>query len=145
MEMVLFFSSRRRHTRYWRDWSSDVCSADLVVPPPEELFNFPPLLFEGTLFQITRVQIILLFGVLAIIALFFFALRRRSVVPSKPQLIVEMLVGFVREQIAYQMMGHQGERFVPFLTTLFVFVLVMNWFEILPLVNFPPTSRLAVP
>src|SRR3712207_7776269 len=26
---VVFFSSRRRHTRYWRDWSSDVCSSDL--------------------------------------------------------------------------------------------------------------------
>ena len=26
----VFFSSRRRHTRYWRDWSSDVCSSDLV-------------------------------------------------------------------------------------------------------------------
>src|SRR3712207_6970585 len=26
---VLFFSSRRRHTRYLRDWSSDVCSSDL--------------------------------------------------------------------------------------------------------------------
>src|SRR3712207_1454359 len=26
---VFFFSSRRRHTRYWRDWSSDVCSSDL--------------------------------------------------------------------------------------------------------------------
>src|SRR3712207_8770006 len=25
-----FFSSRRRHTRYWRDWSSDVCSSDLI-------------------------------------------------------------------------------------------------------------------
>src|SRR5258707_1856885 len=25
----VFFSSRRRHTRYWRDWSSDVCSSDL--------------------------------------------------------------------------------------------------------------------
>src|SRR3712207_9425335 len=24
-----FFSSRRRHTIYWRDWSSDVCSSDL--------------------------------------------------------------------------------------------------------------------
>src|SRR3712207_5023578 len=24
-----FCSSRRRHTRYWRDWSSDVCSSDL--------------------------------------------------------------------------------------------------------------------
>src|SRR3712207_3776928 len=27
----LIFSSRRRHTRYWRDWSSDVCSSDLSV------------------------------------------------------------------------------------------------------------------
>src|SRR5215217_9201125 len=27
-----FFSSRRRHTRYWRDWSSDVCSSDLHMP-----------------------------------------------------------------------------------------------------------------
>src|SRR3712207_7148453 len=27
--MTFFFSSRRRHTRYWRDWSSDVCSSDL--------------------------------------------------------------------------------------------------------------------
>src|SRR3712207_7716409 len=26
-----FFSSRRRHTRYWRDWSSDVCSSDLEI------------------------------------------------------------------------------------------------------------------
>src|SRR3712207_8587987 len=27
--ILFFFSSRRRHTRYWRDWSSDVCSSDL--------------------------------------------------------------------------------------------------------------------
>src|SRR6202022_4102553 len=30
-EVTVFFSSRRRHTRYWRDWSSDVCSSDLAV------------------------------------------------------------------------------------------------------------------
>src|SRR5437763_13368848 len=29
--VVFFFSSRRRHTRYIGDWSSDVCSSDLVV------------------------------------------------------------------------------------------------------------------
>src|SRR3712207_2742075 len=28
--LLFFFSSRRRHTRYWRDWSSDVCSSDLA-------------------------------------------------------------------------------------------------------------------
>src|SRR5947209_17738418 len=27
--LCFFFSGRRRHTRYWRDWSSDVCSSDL--------------------------------------------------------------------------------------------------------------------
>src|SRR5256884_2262835 len=27
-----FFSSRRRHTRCSRDWSSDVCSSDLAIP-----------------------------------------------------------------------------------------------------------------
>src|SRR5690606_41195172 len=29
-ECWFFFSSRRRHTRFSRDWSSDVCSSDLV-------------------------------------------------------------------------------------------------------------------
>src|SRR5690606_40756578 len=28
-----FFSSRRRRTRFSRDWSSDVCSADLLASP----------------------------------------------------------------------------------------------------------------
>src|SRR5690606_34285051 len=29
--LYFFFSSRRRHTRFSRDWSSDVCSSDLVL------------------------------------------------------------------------------------------------------------------
>ena len=36
---VFFFSSRRRHTRYIGDWSSDVCSSDLFVSNP---INDPP-------------------------------------------------------------------------------------------------------
>src|SRR3989337_2327967 len=28
--LLIFFSSRRRHTRCYRDWSSDVCSSDLL-------------------------------------------------------------------------------------------------------------------
>src|SRR5438876_7777281 len=31
---VFFFSSRRRHTRWTGDWSSDVCSSDLSVASP---------------------------------------------------------------------------------------------------------------
>src|SRR5256885_6512281 len=34
--VVFFFSSRRRHTRLQGDWSSDVCSSDLIYHSPEE-------------------------------------------------------------------------------------------------------------
>src|SRR2546429_37034 len=34
MVVAFFFSSRRRHTRCSRDWSSDVCSSDLPTPVP---------------------------------------------------------------------------------------------------------------
>src|SRR5438876_4262888 len=32
---IFFFSSRRRHTRWTGDWSSDVCSSDLSMVRPE--------------------------------------------------------------------------------------------------------------
>src|SRR2546427_1590703 len=35
---LFFFSSRRRHTRFDCDWSSDVCSSDLM--PPESSFGY---------------------------------------------------------------------------------------------------------
>src|SRR5207248_8223423 len=38
--LSLFFSSRRRHTRSYGDWSSDVCSSDLFRRTPDtELFQ----------------------------------------------------------------------------------------------------------
>src|SRR3712207_9227477 len=45
-DVFFFFSSRRRHTRYWRDWSSDVCSSRFRVyklsldKTQEVLFSF---------------------------------------------------------------------------------------------------------
>src|SRR2546429_5051070 len=38
---VFFFSSRRRHTRCSRDWSSDVCSSDLI-PEGEKAASLNP-------------------------------------------------------------------------------------------------------
>src|SRR3712207_536134 len=42
-ESTLFFSSRRRRTRYWRDWSSDVCSSDLDPLTVDDLITFGSL------------------------------------------------------------------------------------------------------
>src|SRR5205807_3516228 len=35
LEYLFFFSSRRRHTRLQGDWSSDVCSSDLLHANPD--------------------------------------------------------------------------------------------------------------
>src|SRR5690554_8110434 len=43
--IAFFFSSRRRHTRCGRDWSSDVCSSDLRHPRPHD----PPARRDHTL------------------------------------------------------------------------------------------------
>src|SRR3712207_9023303 len=42
INIFFFFSSRRRHTRYWRDWSSDVCSSDLTAGVQERLWITDP-------------------------------------------------------------------------------------------------------
>src|SRR5207253_8425801 len=46
-----FFSSRRRHTRWPRDWSSDVCSSDL-----RDLSDLRALRHPGTLHVVDVVQ-----------------------------------------------------------------------------------------
>src|SRR5207249_7335263 len=45
---VFFFSSRRRHTRSKRDWSSDVCSSDLYL---WNQLPHPPLKYESAIDQ----------------------------------------------------------------------------------------------
>src|SRR5690348_18454764 len=51
VETVFFFSSRRRHTRWTGDWSSDVCSSDLLpldrVFRSDGLGHAEPRLFDG--------------------------------------------------------------------------------------------------
>src|SRR5256885_11364888 len=44
---LFFFSSRRRHTRLQGDWSSDVCSSDLVEFDGAVVAKTPELVVQG--------------------------------------------------------------------------------------------------
>src|SRR5690606_39976870 len=46
---IFFFSSRRRHTRFSRDWSSDVCSSDLALGTGCIALGMLGLLLRGTI------------------------------------------------------------------------------------------------
>src|SRR2546429_2291908 len=48
MKLRFSFSRRRRHTRCSRDWSSDVCSSDLLPSPFFVLATQNPIELEGT-------------------------------------------------------------------------------------------------
>jgi len=99
----------------------------------------------GISFCMTFIYFLLLLTVVAFLVLFWAAFRKPTVVPGKLQTLLETGIEFVREQIALPMMGHEGERFLPLLATLFFFIFLGNLLEVVPGVNFTQNSRIAFP
>src|SRR2546429_3784777 len=57
--LLFFFSSRRRHTRCSRDWSSDVCSSDLIVAGPLNAAEFlKTLVTHARMHRTQRTQLV---------------------------------------------------------------------------------------
>src|SRR5262245_54774204 len=84
-------------------------------------------------------------AVAAIIIFFLVAYRNPKLVPSKAQWIAESIYSFNRDGIAKEMIGHEGLRFAPYFATLFVFILVTNFFAIIPVFQISPNSHIAFP
>ena len=99
----------------------------------------------GIHFCINFIVALVITSVLLFLALFFFAFREPKVVPGRLQSLMEMGLGFVREQIALPMLGHDADRFMPLLATLFFFIFIGNMFEVAPWVSFSANSRVAFP
>ncbi|HSJ50320.1 MAG TPA: F0F1 ATP synthase subunit A [Actinomycetota bacterium] len=113
-------------------------------PPDTTIFETPCLIGSGDL-CFNRVSFLMVLAGLIVVALFLVAFTRPSLVPRGLQNVMESIVEFVRNGIVMEVMGPSGLPWVPFLTTMFVFIFVNNIFGILPFVNFPVTSRMAIP
>ena len=113
------------------------------VPELGELFNFKNGLLGIPGFSWSTLSMLIAFLMVALFMLTAF--RKQAVVPSRYQLAGESVLGFVRTDIAEQVIGHEGERFVPYLATLFLLIFAFNVMEIFPGIAFPATSKIAVP
>lgn len=113
-----------------------------VCAPSEvtDLFVFPNIVG-----QINRTVFLIFLAAIIVIAVLYFAFRKPKLVPSKFQASIESLVGVVRDDIAIGIIGPDGLKYFPYLLSLFMFILVGNLFEVTPLINFPITSRMAIP
>lgn len=123
--------------------AAEECDLTQPVCAPEdvsELFVLPEIFG-----QVNRTIVLMFLAALIIIALLWAAFRKPQLVPGKFQASMEAVVGFVRDEIAVGIIGPEGVRYFPYLLAIFMFTLIGNLFEVTPLVNFPITSRMAVP
>ena len=103
-----------------------------------ELQNFVGLLakrLEGTPFAhflLIWENVIFSLMIVAIISLLaYFASRKSSMIPGRLQLFMEMLVGGLDDFVC-GILGPDGKRFTPFIGTLFIYILFMNLFGLIP-------------
>lgn len=118
------------------DFSQPVCAPENVV----DLFVLPNIFG-----QVNRTIILMFLAAFIVIGLLWVALHKPSLVPTKFQATIEALVTYVRDEIAVGIIGPEGLRYFPYLLSIFLFILVGNLFEITPFINFPITSRMAIP
>ena len=128
--------------------ASECDVANVVICAPanvRDLFEYTDPWFSIGSFHFTRTVFLIFLAAAIAIALLYFGLRKKSLVPSKFETAIESLVEFVRDGIGRDVIGPEGSRYVPYLLALFTFILVGNLFEITPLINFPIMSRMALP
>jgi F-type H+-transporting ATPase subunit a len=112
----------------------------LNFPQIGELVDWKPF---GLGFDKTVLIVVL--SCLLTLAVFIIGGRKRALVPTGMQNMAESVVDFISDQIILQTIGEDGMRFLPYLTTLFMFIFFCNIFEIIPVFQFPATARMAIP
>lgn len=119
-------------------------ASEVPWPPSVEDFYLPPVV-DGANPWLTKVTILVWVAAAALIVFFLVSYRNPQLVPTKRQWLAESVYGFVRNNIAKDMIGHDGVRFAPYLTTLFCFILLTNLFGIIPGIQMSPNSHIAFP
>ncbi len=118
----------------------------LEFPPVNHLFDWPSIWFEGTPYAINKTVLIYLGSAFVTMIIFGLAGRQKeSLVPAGIQHVAESGVNFIEESVVMQTIGPDGKKFMPFLTTMFFFILFSNITEVIPFIQFPANSRMAMP
>ncbi|MBP7972389.1 MAG: F0F1 ATP synthase subunit A [Candidatus Nanopelagicales bacterium] len=116
--------------------------------PGTEIFEFNPIAqykFLGVEFIINKPMLVVIMCAALVIIFFTVAFAKPRLIPGKVQGIGEMGYMFVRDQISRETIGREGDKFLPFLVSLFFFVFFMNVMGIVPGMQFPPTALFVMP
>lgn len=107
-----------------------------------EIRRIIPLEIAGIDISYTNSALLMTLVVLAITALIVLGMRRAALVPGRVQSVAEMLYEFVVDMVDTNA-GHGARAYVPFIFTLFMFILFANLFGLIPW-SFTVTSHIIV-
>jgi F-type H+-transporting ATPase subunit a len=92
----------------------------------------------------TRFTVVMFIGAIALVSILLWSMRGRGQVPKgRLQTTVEIFYLFIRDEIAEKNIGHGYKRYVPYLASVFFFILTMNLIGLIPYMA-TPTGNLAV-
>jgi F-type H+-transporting ATPase subunit a len=112
----------------------------LEFPPVSHLLEWPDLVAG-----INKVALIYMVAAIITLVLVFLGTRDRQLVPRGTQNVMESAVDFIEDSIIAQTIGPGGLVYLPFLMSIFFFVLFSNIFEVIPFIQLPGNSRMAMP
>ncbi|WP_235585574.1 F0F1 ATP synthase subunit A [Serinicoccus chungangensis] len=135
--------------------NATMTAAGLHLPTAGEESHFPPtpgdfwqplFAIPGTEYYFTRPMLLMAIATGLLMVALFVTTRRAAIVPGKGQWLTEQVYNFARNGIARDMIGSKDFMpFVPFLFSLFVFILLNNVFGIIPPFQNPTMARIGFP
>lgn len=118
---------------------------DCGYPAPSLFsFEFKPLFTIGPV-EFNKPMLMALIATVFVLGFFWLAFGKAKVVPGKLQMVAELGYDFVRRGIAREVVGKEGERYVPLLVSLFFLVWSLNIWAIVPFGQIPVTSMIGYP
>ncbi len=115
----------------------------LEYPPIENLIEWEPYFGDETFFMFNKIGLISMLAML--IPTVLFLVSKKDLVPRGAQNIAESAVEFVEKQVILPAIGPDGLRYLPLLLSIFLFVFVGNFFEVIPTFHMPANARMANP
>lgn len=123
--------------------ASTLLASGGFISPGSHDFVFKPLFGNNILFTKPVFQAFL--AAILVAVFFLVSSRKAAVVPSRTQFFGESVYSFVKKDLGEDIIGHEFMKFVPFLFSLFTFIIVNNIFGIVPFMQFPTMSRFGFP
>ena len=117
--------------------------SEYTAPGVEEFWQ--PIIGDGA-WAITRPISLVVVSTGLIIWFLLATTRKKALVPGRGQMATEAVYGMVRNGIAKDLIGSKDFlRFVPLLFSLFMIILVNNFFGVIPPFSYPTFSRIGFP